>query len=121
MAERKFLQTRREDTFEVGRFEGESFSGVYLSPAYMDRLREVIYAATLRLDVFADVRIADAIKNLLGITKRLTQVHAEQLKLEGYPWTDADRAAAALAKEELDKAWEALRGFHPSNDDPSDA
>lgn len=121
MSERKFLPTRQEDTFQVGRFEGESFSGVFLSPAYMDRLREVMYAATLRLDASADAPVADAVRNLMGIVKRLTQAHAEQLKIEGYPWTDADRANLALAEKAVQDALEALRKFHPSNDDPDDA
>ena len=121
MIERKFLPTRQEDTFEVGRFEGEAFSGVYLSPAYMDRLREVMYAARLRLDASDNAPLADAVKNLLGIIKRITRVHGEQLQLEGYPWTDADRAFTARAKKELDEALEALQRFHPSSDDPDDA
>lgn len=50
MSERKILLTHAEDTFQVGRLDGEPFSGVYLSPAYMARLREVFYAASLRLD-----------------------------------------------------------------------
>jgi hypothetical protein len=119
--DREFLPMRHEDTFEVGRFEGDTFSGVYLTPAYMDRLREVLYAVTLQVDAAADAPVADAVRNLVGILKRLTQIHAEQLKLEGYPWSDADRAAAEGAKKELDRALEALKRFPPSGDNPDDA
>lgn len=117
MLERKFIPTREEDTFELGRIDNHPFSGVYLSPAYMDRLREVLYAATLRLDTIPD-SVADAVKNVLGIVNRLTQTHSEQLKTEGYPWTDADRAARARGEKELDDALNALRRFRPLTDDP---
>ena len=103
----------------MGRIGDGPFSGVYLSPAYMDRLREVLYAATLRLDTIPD-SMADAVKNVLGIVKRLTQTHSEQLKMEGYPWTDADRAALARVEKEVADAFEALRPSQPSTDDPED-
>jgi len=119
--DRKFVPTRTEDTFELGRLEGGSFSGVYLSPAYMDRLREVMYAAELRLDAAGDAAVPDAVKNLIEIVKRLTRTHAEQLKVEGYPWTDADRANLARAEKAVQDALEALRRFHPPSDDPDDA
>jgi len=40
--------------------------------------------------------------------------------VEGYPWTEADRAAAAEAERQLKVAFDALRGF-PTGDDPDDA
>src|SRR5215467_1501495 len=117
MSEHQFLVTRSEDTFQLGRIEGEPFSGVYLSPAYMDRLREVMYAATLRIQALEEINLLpDAVKNVLGIVKRLTKVHSEQMQKEGYPWTDADRAAAEEAKKQLKAAWDALRSFPPGDD-----
>jgi hypothetical protein len=121
MRERKFTPTREEDTFQVGRLDDEAFSGVYLSPAYMDRLREVMYAAALRLEASPDSTIADAVKNLLGITRRLTRAHAEQLKAEGYLWTEADRAEAARLMKDVEDAFQALGAFHPPGDDSDDA
>ena len=118
MSERLFHSTHSEATFEVGRLDGESFSGVYLSPAYMDRLREVLYAASLRLDVQGAAALPDAFKNILGIVGLLIKVHGAQLKVEGYPWTDADRTAIAEAEKQL-AALNAWRR-HPVNDDPTD-
>jgi hypothetical protein len=119
MSERRFHSTHSGETFELGRLDGESFSGVYLSPAYMDRLREVFYAASLRLDLRGEAALPDAVKNILGIVGLLTKVHGAQLKVEGYPWTDADRAAISAAEKQIEAALDALRRFR-GDDDPTD-
>jgi len=80
-----------------------------------------MYAATLRIEALEEINsLPDAVKNVLGIVKRLTKVHSDQLQKEGYPWTDADRAAAAQAEKQLKEAWEALRKFQ-GGDDPDES
>ena len=121
MNEHRFVVSHAEDTFQVGRLDDQPFSGVYLSPAYLDRLRAVLYAASLRLQEEGFESIPDAIKNVVGIARRLTEVHSTQLHAEGYPWTDADRANRADAERRLAEAFDALRRFDPDHDpDPSD-
>jgi hypothetical protein len=118
---REFHPTREEDGFVVGRLGTDAFSGVYLSHAYLDRLREVMYAVLKRLEAEDTQAIPDAVLNVIGITSRLVRIHTEQLRAEGHPGTDADRAALAEAECELASALEQLKRFHPGDDGSGNA
>jgi hypothetical protein len=110
-----FHPTREGDEFVVGRLDGDAFSGVYLSTAYLDRLREAMYAVSKRLDAVDPRFVPDAVLDVVGIANCLTRVHAEQLRVEGYPGTAADRAALAEAEAEIAKAIETLNLFDASS------
>jgi hypothetical protein len=120
MTTRQFFVEKEEDTFQLGRLEGEPEGGAYVSAQFIDRLREITAAATLRLDAGDNAAVADAVKNLMGVVTRLTTAHAEQRKLGTWPGTVAERAELALAQKELEDAARALRRFRPPGDDSSD-
>jgi hypothetical protein len=50
MAGRRFVVTKEEEMFLLGHFEGDSMSGVYLTPEYLGRLRQIRNAAGARLE-----------------------------------------------------------------------
>ena len=102
--------TREEDTFLLGHFEGENYSGVYLSPEYIGRLREVAGAARVRLETIGG-ELPDALKNILGVIERLTKIHAEQTRSEHMPATPGDLAAIEQAMRELEEARRQLEEF----------
>ena len=101
MTERRFLVTKEEDTFLLGRFDGEPFSGAYLTPEYLERLRQVRSAVAARLDALSASEMSDALKNLLGIVDRLTSSHSAQMKVEIPGANAADREELARVEREL--------------------
>jgi hypothetical protein len=66
MSERRLTVTRALDTFQVGRLDGERYSGVFLSPEYMARLRVLSDAVAQRLQGSDPASLPDAVKNLVG-------------------------------------------------------
>ena len=111
MTERRFIVTKEEDTFLLGHFENEQYSGVYLSPEYLGRLRQIEQAVGVRLDRLGLAELPDALKNLLGVINRLTTVHSMQKGIEKAPPTAGDREAYAAAQRELEEAMRELDNF----------
>jgi len=111
MSERLFIVTKEEDTFLLGHFANESCSGVYLTPEYLDRLRQIRQAVGTRLDVLGLAELPDALKNLLGVIDRLTTAQGEQMRIEGAPSTAEDIEAYFAARRELEQALKALKSF----------
>ena len=118
MRERRFIIEREEDTFLIGRFEGEIFSGVYLSPEYIGRLRQIHGAVLTRLAVLDDPQLPDALKNLLGVVDLLTKAHAAQARSENAPPTQGDLDAIEDATRELEEARKLLEEIRGPNGSP---
>jgi hypothetical protein len=121
MSERRLTVTRALDTFLVGRLEGERYSGVFLSPEYMARLRVLSDAVARRLQSSDPALLPDAVKNLVGVVDRLTAEHAVQAVIEQYPATPDEHRELALAQKEVDDAVRILRGLPPDESDPHGA
>jgi hypothetical protein len=109
MNDRRFIVTKTEDTFLLGRFEDEKVSGVFLTPEYVERLREIRNAAWRRLEAVGG-EIPDALKNLLGVIDRLTVTHSIQIRAEG-SGSQADRDELARLEQEMDELASQLGGF----------
>lgn len=118
MSERRFIVKKEEDTFLLGHFEDEQFSGVYLSPEYLGRLRQISNAVASRLGAHGDKSLPDALKNLLGVIDRLTTAHAAQVNTENYPGSQADREEIARVEKELAELQRQLDGFPRGPNDP---
>jgi hypothetical protein len=119
MTERRFITKRDEDSFLVGHLEGERYCGVYLSPEYIGRLRQIQHAVMSRMDIPSNPNTPDALMNLIGVIDRLTKVHGEQARAEGAPPTQGDLEAIADAKRELEAARLELEKFRGGPKDPS--
>ena len=117
MNERRFAVTREEETFLLGRLEGEESSGAFLPAEFLGRLRQVRQAVDVRFEVLGINNPPDALKNLLGIIDRLTAVHTEQMRVENASPTAGDIEAYETAEKELKAAIDALNNF-PSPPDP---
>lgn len=111
MNKRFFEVKKEEEGFVLGHFEGEHFSGAFLSPEYIGRLREIRNAVGRRLEALTNNDLPDALKNLLGVIDRLTRAHAAQARTEGYPGSEADRAEIAAIEKELAELQRQLDGF----------
>ena len=97
--------------FLLGHFEGESISGVYLTPEYLGRLRQIRNAVGARLEAIGNREMPDALKNLFGVIDRLTIAHATQAKTENYKGSKADREEIARIEQELAELQRQLDGF----------
>lgn len=118
MAERRFIVTKQAENFLLGRFEGETTSGAYLSPEYLGRLRQITNAVIARSNLF-DKGVPDAFKNLMGVLNLLTNTHAAQVTAEGGAPSDADIEERARLLAELEELATTLGGLptRPSGPD----
>ena len=107
----KFTVTRDDQDFLVGRLDDQHYSGVFLTPEYLGRLRQIRQAAGVRLDALGIPEVPDALMNLLGVIDRLTKTHAEQVKVEDATPTVGDLETLEQAKRELARAMEQLEKF----------
>ena len=97
------------DQFAVGRLAGETWSGVYLSSTFMDRLAEAHSAAQKRLDAAGDATIPDSVRNLVGLVTRLLGTYGAAVESERDAHHEAHRK----------EAWEALMRAKSIVDDMS--
>lgn len=111
MAERRFIVTKEEEAFLLGRFEGESVSGVFLTPEYLGRLRQIRNAVGARLEAIGNREMPDALKNLLGVIDKMTIAHANQAKAENYGGSKADREDIARIEQDLAELQRQLDSF----------
>jgi hypothetical protein len=73
----------RQDDISVGKLDGETRSGVYLSAEFLDRLTEVYGPAQLRLVALLDnVEMPDAVRDLLRITMQVLSTYAAAVQPE---------------------------------------
>ncbi len=121
MNERRLAITREEETFLLGRLDGEECSGAFLPAEYLGRLRQVRQAIGIRFEVLGIHNPPDALKNLLGIIDVLTTAHAEQMRVENAAPTAGDIEAFETAERELKEAVEALNNFPGPPDPPKKA
>ena len=117
MSDHRFTVTREEDTFLVGRLDDGQYSGVFLTPEYMARLRELSDAVARRLAATDAAPLPDAVKNVIGVIDRLTKAHAVQYRIE-YRGAEAEQKEIAAARKELDDTVRVLRGFPSDDSDP---
>ena len=94
----QFELISQQDGISVGKLEGETWSGVYLSSQFLDRLAEVYGAAQIRTAAPNKAEIPDAVRNLLGILTRLLGTYGTAVQPEREAHLDAH----------LKEAWNAL-------------
>jgi hypothetical protein len=108
-----FTVVEEDESFTIGRFDGETYSGVYLGLDSLQRLGEVLAATKARLSCIGDTDVPDALKNLVGILDRLLATHRKHVLAEFE--SGPDRIAYEAMQDELRAAVEALS--EPNGDD----
>jgi hypothetical protein len=103
-----FEPVTQQDGISVGKLEGETWSGVYLSSEFLNRLAGVLAAAQIRIATLdKTVQIPDAVRNLLGITTGLLATYATAVQPERDTHHDA----------QMKEAWEGLMQLQAMLDD----
>jgi hypothetical protein len=105
MTDRRLTITHEEGTFLLGRLDDDKYSGVFLTPEYVSRLRQIRHAVERRRADGGNLLDSDALRNLFEVIDRLASTHADQLKTESYPGNQADRTKWPK--------WKGARGNRP--------
>jgi len=118
MGEHRLFVTKDHDGYLLGKIDESFFSGAYLSPQYLNRLRQLRNAAQTRLDALGKRDIPQALAELMWMIDQLLEAHAVQARAEAAPDTVARDIELTRAMAELDELTRQLEGRPRGPDKP---